>query len=402
MSPRKRKAPVTTETGPEVPEGRPSRRRSLRVSLSGQKSKYFEADSESETGKDEATPKQGRGRGRPAKKKAKVKKPEPESDDAGDDYKEEEEQEAEQNAEDSDEEFDEDAPPKVTFVPLPKLRDTGGIEYADDRLHPNTLAFLKDLKANNKRSWLKAHDAEYRRALKDWESYVTTITEKIIDADPTIPELPFKDVNFRIYRDIRFSNDPTPYKPHFSAAFSRTGRKGPYACYYIHVEPGASFIGGGLWHPDPSALAKLRASIDERPRRWRRVLNDPAFKETFLGISSVTFAADGRVGKVTKRGKQKKEKGEEEEEAALKAFAERNREGALKTRPKGFIPEHRDMQLLRLRNFTVGKKVGEDVFTSASGQEDVARVVRAMVGFVTHLNRIVMPDPDDDDDSDEE
>lgn len=59
---------------------------------------------------------------------------------------------------------------------------------------------------------ITAHDHEYRRALKDWESYVTTLTDKIMAADPTIPELPFKDVNFRIYRDIRFSNDPTPYK----------------------------------------------------------------------------------------------------------------------------------------------------------------------------------------------
>jgi uncharacterized protein (DUF2461 family) len=150
-------------------------------------------------------------------------------------------------------------------------------------------------------------------------------------------------------------------------------------------------VGGGLWHPDSAALARLRASIDERPRRWRRVLNDGPFKETFLGISSVTFAADGRVGKVSTsstKGNQKKttKKGkteEEEEEEALKAFAERNREGALKTRPKGFIPDHRDMQLLKLRNFTVGKKVDEAVFTSASGQEEVARIVRAMVGFVS-------------------
>jgi uncharacterized protein (DUF2461 family) len=57
-----------------------------------------------------------------------------------------------------------------------------------------------------------AHDKEYRRSLKDWESFVETLTQKIIEADDTIPELPSKDVIFRIYRDIRFSNDPTPYK----------------------------------------------------------------------------------------------------------------------------------------------------------------------------------------------
>ncbi|KAL2019378.1 hypothetical protein VTK56DRAFT_9669 [Thermocarpiscus australiensis] len=412
MPGRKRKsAAVAEEKDTVTPSGSASRRRSQRISSSAQKSKYFEADTTPDTSENEIATNTPRGRGRPPKK-AKVKEP-----DSG---SEAEAPVAEQNAADSDEEFDEDAPPKVTYVPLPKLRDTGGVEYADDRLHKNTLAFLKDLKANNKRSWLKAHDQEYRRALKDWESYVTTLTEKIIDADPTIPELPFKDVNFRIYRDIRFSKDPTPYKPHFSAAFSRTGRKGPYACYYVHVEPGSCFVGGGLWHPDAGALHRLRASVDERPRRWRRVLSAPAFRETFLGLSpssssstsASTSAAAAAAGKRKRRSKEggggRGEKEDETEvaveEAAIEAFAAANQEGALKTRPKGFIPDHRDMQLLKLRNFTVGKRVPDDVFTSLEGgQAKVAGIVRDMVGFVTHLNRIVMPDPEDDDDeSDDE
>lgn len=135
--------------------------------------------------------------------------------------------------------------------------------------------------------------------------------QRIIAADPTIPELPLKDVVFRIYRDIRFSNDPTPYKPHYSVAFSRTGRKGPYACYYVHCEPGSCFVGGGIWHPDASHLAKLRASIDERPRRWRRVLLEDGFRATFLPGA--------------KRG---------DEKSCLKAFCKSNGENALKTKPK--------------------------------------------------------------------
>ena len=146
MPARKPRSAPAVEAVPEAP----SRRRSLRVSSGGQKSKYFEPDSESE---EEDSRKKGRVKGRPPKKRAKVE-PETEDDDDNEtDYKEQ--PEASQDAQDSDEELDEDAPPKVTFIPLPKLRDTGGIEYADDRLHPNTLAFLADLKANNKRSWLK-------------------------------------------------------------------------------------------------------------------------------------------------------------------------------------------------------------------------------------------------------
>ena len=154
------------------------------------------------------------------------------------------------------------------------------------------------------------------------------MTEKIVELDETIPELPVKDVIFRIYRDVRFSKDPTPYKvsgpsvllthlsgsdvrqPHYSAAWSRTGRKGPYACYYIHCEPGNVFVGGGLWHPEAGHIQKLRASIDERPRRWRRVLMDEAFRRTFLPKAKNT------------------------EESVIKTFTEENKGNALKTKPK--------------------------------------------------------------------
>ncbi|KAK3384568.1 hypothetical protein B0T24DRAFT_654698 [Lasiosphaeria ovina] len=408
MAARKRKPAATVAEAEKLPPAEPSRRRSARVS-SSTKSKYFEAASDESEFDDVVAIKRRRKSAQPAATPKKTgrkgaKKAAAEDEDAEDEYKEEavegeddEDDDANDKADDSDDEIDEDAPPKVTFIPLPKLRDTGGVEYADERLHKNTFAFLKDLKANNKRSWLKLHDDEYRRSLKDWESYAMTLTDKIVAADETIPELPFKDINFRIYRDIRFSNDPTPYKPHYSAAWSRTGRKGPYACYYVHAEPGACMVGGGLWHPDGGALQKLRASIDERPQRWRRVLMDPEFRRVFL-----PKVAPADSTSPASKGKKKKAGDDHDDTAVIQAFAESNAEGALKTRPKGFIPDHRDMALLKLRNFVVGKKLPDDVFTADGSQDEVARVVKAMVGFVTHLNRIVMPDPNGDDDDDDD
>ncbi|KAI3394516.1 hypothetical protein diail_2605 [Diaporthe ilicicola] len=386
MPPRKRKAPT-----PETPVASGGRR-STRISSSGKKSQYFEADSDddSESNFEDSPAKdvkvangngtgKKRGRGRPPKnaasrptstgKKAKI-----EVEDDGDEFQEEAEDE-----EDDDDELDEDEEPRVTIIPLKKMRGTGGVDYEDDRLHQNTMLFLKDLKANNKRSWLKSNDPEYRRSLQDWNSYVETLTDKIIAADPTIPELPLKDVVFRIYRDIRFSNDPTPYKPHYSVAFSRTGRKGPYACYYVHCEPGSSFVGGGLWHPDAAQLAKLRASIDERPRRWRRVLLEDSFRAAFLPGST--------------RG---------DEKSCLKAFCEANAENSLKTKPKGFDADHRDIELLKLRNFTVGKKIPDSVFTADDSQDQMVNIIRAMVGYVGFLNDVVMPDPNMDSDSSSE
>lgn len=149
MAGRKRKSAPAVEEAPPTPDVPASRRRSLRVSSSGQKSKYFEAESDSDPSRNGRALVKSRGRGRPSKK-TKVEEPEPDEDDYEDEM-----QESDKGAAESEEEFDEDAPPKVTFIPLPKMRDTGGIDYAEDRLHKNTLAFLKDLKANNKRSWLK-------------------------------------------------------------------------------------------------------------------------------------------------------------------------------------------------------------------------------------------------------
>ncbi|KAK8031031.1 hypothetical protein PG990_000765 [Apiospora arundinis] len=451
--------PKKRENGNSTPQAAPSRRRSTRVSSTGKKSNYFEddvdesedtdaprnpakntkkrarvesdhddddesdeapykeegdssskddgdeVDDEEEDESDEAKPSlpAKRGRGRPpgkSPKAAKKAKDEDESDappprkrgrpskaaatpkatpkaaSKGRAKAAAASEDEDLDDDDDDDEFDEEN--RVTFEPLPQLRDDGGIEYEDTRIHPNTMAFLKDLKANNKRSWLKARDPEFRRSLKDWDSFVETLTEKITEADETIPELPLKDVVFRIYRDIRFSKDPTPYKPHYSAAWSRTGRKGPYACYYVHCEPGGHcFVGGGLWHPDKDAIAKLRASIDERPHRIRRVLANPHFRRTFL-----PKAKDG------------------DEKSIIAAFTAANKENALKIRPQGFHPDHRDIELLKLRNFTVGTKIKDSDFTSSDAQDKIMAIIQPMVEYVTFLNRVVMPDPGDDSDSD--
>lgn len=93
--------------------------------------------------------------------------------------------------------------------------------------------------------------------------------------------------------------------------------------------------------------------------------------------------------------------GKPNEKAIKKAFAKVNANGALKKKPLGFSADHRDIELLKLRNFTMHKKVPDSVFTDADGQDQLIEMLRALVPFVTHLNRIVRPDPGDDSDSDE-
>ncbi|KAK5016187.1 hypothetical protein LTR60_002525, partial [Cryomyces antarcticus] len=93
-----------------------------------------------------------------------------------------------------------------------KARPAGSTPYTADTIHLNTVLFLKDLRANNDREWLKMHDPDYRASLSDFNSFVECLTQKVVEVDNTIPELPVKDIVYRIYRDIRFSPDQTPYK----------------------------------------------------------------------------------------------------------------------------------------------------------------------------------------------
>ncbi|KAH0362158.1 hypothetical protein KCU65_g8230, partial [Aureobasidium melanogenum] len=268
------------------------------------------------------------------------------------------------------------APGTQVIIKKPKPRTPGNTAYSDTTIHPNTMLFLKDLKANNDREWLKMYDADYRSSLKDWNSFVESLTEELTKIDDTIPELPLKDVVFRIYRDIRFSKDPTPYKPYFSAAWSRTGRKGPYAAYYVQISPNDSFVGGGYWSPDARALAALRTTIDENPQRLKDVLMNDKMRADFLSGSS--------------------------KKTAVKSFVKTNAETALKTKPKGYDGGHPDIDLLRLRRFTVGTKLTDAEILDAQVLRRIADLFSALHPFVACLNRIVLPDPDDEDEDGED
>ncbi|KAF2659388.1 hypothetical protein K491DRAFT_689258 [Lophiostoma macrostomum CBS 122681] len=248
------------------------------------------------------------------------------------------------------------------IIKKPKARSEGDTPYADETVHPNTMLFLKDLAANNDRQWLKLHDPDYRASLQDFTTFLEKLSERVTECDSTVPELPVKDIIFRIYRDVRFSKDQTPYKTHFSAAWSRTGRKGPYAAYYVQIKPGdGSFVGGGLWCPEAQPLSRLRADIDRKPHKIKRILTDKAIRKAFLG-----GVAD-------------------DEKKAVRAFTDQseNKSTALKKHPKGYSADHKDIELLRLRNFTLGTKLSDKEVVGANGLGRIADLVASMVPFVS-------------------
>ncbi|MCJ1434173.1 hypothetical protein MMC27_003540 [Xylographa pallens] len=274
------------------------------------------------------------------------------------------------------------APGEQVYIKLPKARQPGKTPYTDDTIHPNTMLFLADLKENNDREWLKVHDADYRQSKQDFDSFVECLTEKIIEKDETIPELPPKDLTFRIYRDIRFSPDPTPYKTHFSAAWSRTGRKGPYAHYYVQIQPGGSFVGAGIWHPEAEPLGLLRRAVDRKAQKLKTVLMDPLVRKECLG----------GVGN--------------DEKKVVKAFCSSNADNALKNKPKGYGADNPNIELLRLRNYTMGRKLKDEEVLGTKGITRITELIGILSPFVAHLNSVVMPDeeqdPSDEDEAEEQ
>jgi uncharacterized protein (TIGR02453 family) len=148
---------------------------------------------------------------------------------------------------------------------------------------PSFFKFLKELKSNNNRPWFQANKERYektvRNPLLDFIGELGPPLRKIsktliVDNSPTGGSM------FRIYRDSRFSKDKTPYKTHASAQFRTARSKDVHSPgYYLHLEPGEVFSGGGIWRPEAPVLAQIREYLAHHPSAWKAVLKDRNFKK---------------------------------------------------------------------------------------------------------------------------
>jgi uncharacterized protein (TIGR02453 family) len=153
-------------------------------------------------------------------------------------------------------------------------------------IQAGTITFLQKLAKNNNKAWFDKHRDEYTAAKEDHEVLVTAILDGLSEAEPVFKGQKAKDCIFRIFRDVRFSKDKTPYKAHFGAFFSVGGRKFPGAGYYLHIEPGGkSFVGGGLWMPEPPLLKAVRQEIDYNFDEFKKIAGDKKFKKLFNKVS---------------------------------------------------------------------------------------------------------------------
>lgn len=148
-------------------------------------------------------------------------------------------------------------------------------------LQTSTLKFLKDLKKNNNKAWFDLHRKQYDEAKNDFILMLGQLIKSIGTFDPSISNLDAKNCLFRINRDVRFSKNKDPYKNNMAAYFNRDGKKGLGAGYYLHVEPGKSFVAGGIWMPEPMILSSIRQEIDYSFDDWNKIIEGKVFKKKF-------------------------------------------------------------------------------------------------------------------------
>jgi uncharacterized protein (TIGR02453 family) len=150
---------------------------------------------------------------------------------------------------------------------------------------PATFRFLRALNRNNNREWFLAHKADYEKDVRDpFVQFITDLQAPLAKISKHYRADPRKNGGslFRIYRDTRFSGDKDPYKPWAGARFFHERRHEiPAPSFYLHVQPGDCFVGGGMWHPEADALKRIRAFIADNPAAWKRATRSKTFGEHF-------------------------------------------------------------------------------------------------------------------------
>ena len=150
---------------------------------------------------------------------------------------------------------------------------------------PEAIQFLADLAANNERTWFQPRKADYERLLKEpLEALCVALAERFAARGIPLVADPARSP-FRIYRDVRFSRDKSPYKTNVGASFAWAGEGEGGGGGYFHLAPGEVFVGGGMWNPEPARLHAFRRLVDTQPARVHAVIDDPAFVEMFGQVS---------------------------------------------------------------------------------------------------------------------
>jgi uncharacterized protein (TIGR02453 family) len=200
-----------------------------------------------------------------------------------------------------------------------------------------TLQYLKDLQKNNNRDWFSETKPRYVQAQKNAKEVFAAIHEQLQMHDEIE-----KSKMMRIYRDVRFSNDKTPYKAHFANSYSRLGKE-LRGGYFLRIRPGESFLAGGFWEPSKEDLLRIRKEIELDASEIRAILAAKDYQQYFGG--------------------------------KFESFSE------LKTAPRGFDKAHKDIDLLRKKGFIASRNFTDAEVLSENFIEEVTKSYKALRPF---------------------
>ncbi len=149
------------------------------------------------------------------------------------------------------------------------------------------ISFLEILQKNNNREWFHANKNQYDEAKTIFETFVNAFIHELAKSDETIRYVEAKDCIFRIFRDVRFGKDKSPYKTNMGAWITQAGRKSSGPGYYIHIQPGESFLSGGVYMPETNQLKKIRQEIFYNSAEFKAIMANKGFRKYFNGISDM-------------------------------------------------------------------------------------------------------------------
>ncbi|SDW97269.1 TIGR02453 family protein [Lutibacter oricola] len=210
----------------------------------------------------------------------------------------------------------------------------------------STIDFLKKLHKNNNRDWFNDNKPAFLEEQKKTKEFYNAIMEKLKEHDD-IDKFKF----FRIYRDVRFSKDKTPYKAHFAGSFARATKR-LRGGYYLRVRPGESFLAGGFWEPNKEDLLRIRKEFEMDTVEIRKILNDKTFIKQFGKLQGT----------------------------------------ALKTAPRGFDKEHPDMDLIRMKQFIIVRNFTDKEVLASNFLDELDDSYKAMRPYFDYMSEILTTD----------
>jgi len=209
------------------------------------------------------------------------------------------------------------------------------------------IKFLKELRENNSRDWFKANKPYFEDAKQEFKEMVEYLIPTLAVTNPRLSNLEAKDAIFRIYRDVRFGKDKSPYKISMGAIIAPGGRKSQMAGHYFHIEPDGSFLAGGSYGPPSDRLKGIRSEIYYNNAEFNSIISDPDFIKYFGEIEG----------------------------------------SKLKRPPIGFPKEFEDIELLKFKDYTVFHRLSDEEVQNPDFLSSAVSIFEKMNPFNEFLNR---------------